>query len=207
MASENLPGSTVPDAARLRSIIESHRPDLGIYQGFYRQVHQDPEIPGMEENTARLVAGPLRRLGYKVHTGIDGHRVVGLLRNGRGKTILLRAELDTLPIREQTDVCYRSEKRMVDRYGNERPFMHACGHDMNMATLFAASALLQRPVDSWTGTVVVVFQPGEETGGAEAVVNDGLYDRVLVPNIMLSQHVVPSPAGTVAIPSALSQLR
>jgi amidohydrolase len=154
----------------------------------------------MEPNTAKVVAAHLERLGFTVHSGIGGHGVAGVLSNGPGKTILMRAELDALPIQELAAVPYRSSRRVTDRYGNERPVMHACGHDMNMAALLASADLLQAAAHRWQGTLVVVFQPDEEeTGGAQAMVNDGLYDRVPVPDVMLGQHVVAARAGTVAI--------
>jgi amidohydrolase len=157
----------------------------------------------MEENTARKVAGHLERLGYTVHTGIGGHGVVGVFQSGSGgKTVLIRAELDALPIQELTSVPYRSHHRMLDRYGNEPHVMHACGHDMNMAALLAAADTLKAAAGKWTGTIIVLFQPDEEeTGGAQAMVDDGLYGRVPVPDLMLGQHVVPARAGTVAIKS------
>ncbi|KAF2969165.1 hypothetical protein GQX73_g4405 [Xylaria multiplex] len=191
-----------PNIGFLRSIVDEYRPGLAVYEDFYRQVHQDPEISGMELNTAALVAQHLRKLDFEVHTGIGGHGVAAVFRNGQGKTILMRAELDALPILEETDVPYKSTKRMIDRYGNEHPIMHACGHDMNMATLLAASALLKAAAHKWSGTLVIVFQPDEEeTGGAQAMIDDGLYAKVPVPNIMLGQHVVPLKSGTVALRS------
>ncbi|OBS20039.1 hypothetical protein FPOA_11760 [Fusarium poae] len=195
-------GGKVPDMETIRSIVETHRPDLNVYAEFYRNIHQDPEISGMETNTARVVAQHLTTMGYEVHTGIGGHGVVGVLRNGAGKKVLMRAELDALPIQEQTDLPYRSEKRMIDRYNNERPVMHACGHDMNMATLLAAAKLLSSSMKLWNGTILILFQPDEEeTGGAKAMVEDGLYERVPVPDLMLGQHIVASIAGTVSIRS------
>jgi amidohydrolase len=196
------PSSSGPDIGRLQSIIHGYRPDMGPYEDFYRQVHQDPEISGMESNTAAIVVKHLKQLGFEVHSGIGGHGVAAVFKNGPGKTILMRAELDALPILEKTDVSYRSTKRMMDRYGNERPVMHACGHDMNMATLLGASALLMAAAEKWSGTLVIVFQPDEEeTRGAQAMVDDGLYSKVPIPDIMLGQHLVPSRSGTVAIRS------
>ncbi|KAI1756794.1 hypothetical protein F4782DRAFT_526469 [Xylaria castorea] len=190
------------DISLLRSIVNDYRPDLATYEEFYRQVHQDPEISGMESDTAALVAQHLRRLDFEVHTGIGGHGVAAVFHNGQGKTILMRAELDALPILEETDLSYKSTKRMIDRYGNDRPVMHACGHDMNMATLLGASALLKAAAHNWSGTLVIVFQPDEEeTGGAQAMINDGLYTKVPIPDIMLAQHIVPSKSGTVSIRS------
>ncbi|KAK3364324.1 hypothetical protein B0T25DRAFT_61132 [Lasiosphaeria hispida] len=190
----------VLDPHLLRDIVDSHRPHLGQYADFYRHVHQHPEIAAMEVETADKVIAHLNRLGYTVHSGIGGYGLVGVFRNGPGKTILMRAELDALLILEQTTVPYRSERRMVDRYGNERPVMHACGHDMNMATLLAAADLLKAAAQRWKGTLLVVFQPEEEElSGARAMLDDGFYDLVPVPDIMLGQHLVPDRAGTVAI--------
>lgn len=196
--------NSVPDGTLLQSIVDTHQPDFPLYADFYRDVHRHPEISAMEEDTAKKVAAHLERLGYTVHTGIGGHGVVGVLQNGPGgKTILMRAELDALPIQEQTDLPYRSQHRMLDRYGHERPVMHACGHDMNMAALLAVADMLKSSSAKWAGTILILFQPDEEeTGGARAMVDDGLYDRVPVPDIMLGQHVVPARAGTVAIKSS-----
>ena len=164
-------------------------------------MHQNPELSGVETQTGALVATRLKELrDFEVHTGIGGHGFVGVFENGPGKKILIRAELDALPTLEQTKLPYASEKRMIDRYGNERPVMHACGHDMNMAALLAAAATLKASKAHWSGTLIVLFQPDEEaTGGAEAMVNEGLYSKIPVPDVMLSQHVVPSQSGRVAI--------
>lgn len=197
-SSQELLGS----ASQLGSIIKHHRPNLEVYEDFYRNIHQNPEISGLEKHTASVVGVHLQRLGFEVHANIGFHGVAGTLHNGPGKTILIRAELDALPIREETGLPYKSTKVMADRYGRDRPVMHACGHDMNMAALLAASALLYSARDEWSGTIIVVFQPDEEeTGGARAMVNGGLYSKVPVPDIMLGQHVVPLPAGKIAIRS------
>ncbi|KAK0615087.1 hypothetical protein B0T17DRAFT_497949 [Bombardia bombarda] len=191
-------GVTEPD--KLRTIVESYRPALDEYADFYRHIHQNPEMSAMETETAAKVAAHLDRLGYTVHAGIGGHGAVGVFSNGPGKTILLRAELDALPIQEQTNLPYRSEKTMIDRYGNNRHVVHACGHDMHMAALLAAADLLKSSARHWKGTVIALFQPDEEeTGGAQAMVDGGLYEKVPVPDLMLAQHLVPDLAGTVAI--------
>ncbi|KID63564.1 Hippurate hydrolase [Metarhizium brunneum] len=115
---------------------------------------------------------------------------------------MLRAELDALPIEELIDLPYSSKKRMVDRHGNDRPVMQACGHDMNMAAPLGAAALLRAAAAEWSGTLLIVFQPDEEeTGGAQAMIDDGLYNLVPVPDLMLAQHVVPSATGSVSIRS------
>jgi len=186
----------------LAAIINRYRPDLTSYENFYRNIHQDPELSGVEAKTAAVVATHLEGLGLVVHSNIGGHGVVGLLENGLGRAVLIRAELDALPRQEQTNLSYASTKIMTDRYGNERPVMHACGHDMNMAALLGATALLHSAREHWSGTLVVVFQPDEEeTGGAKAMVEDGLYSMIPVPNIMLAQHVTPMKSGSVAIAS------
>ncbi|KAF2437509.1 metal-dependent amidase/aminoacylase/carboxypeptidase [Karstenula rhodostoma CBS 690.94] len=170
------------ESARLASIVNSYRPNLTKYEEFYRQVHQKPEISGLESETAALVADHLRTLGFEVHTHIGGEGVVGILHNGPGKTILNRAELDAPPILE--------------------PVMHACGHDMNMATLLGASNLLKAASREWSGTLIALFQPDEEeTGGAQAMIDDGLYSKVPIPDLLLGQHVVTLHAGQIAAKS------
>lgn len=196
----NLPTAS-PCASALGAIVQEFLPNLTTYSEFYRQVHRNPELSSLEAETAALVARHLLALDFKVHTQIGGHGVVGILKNGPGKTILTRAELDALPIREQTDLAYKSSKTMTDRYGNERPVMHACGHDMNMAALLAASALLHAARERWSGTLITLFQPDEEeTGGARAMLNDGLYSKIPVPDVLLAQHVIPlAPPGKAAV--------
>ncbi|KID84084.1 Peptidase M20 [Metarhizium guizhouense ARSEF 977] len=188
--------------ANVGEVVKKYRPRLEAFSDFYKEIHQDPEVSGMESRTAERVAKHLESLRYQVHQHIGGHGVVGVFRNGPGKVILLRAELDALPIEELTDLSYSSKKRMVGRYGNDRPVMHACGHDMNMAALLGAAALLRAAAAEWSGTLLIVFQPDEEeTGGAQAMIDDGLYNLVPVPDLMLAQHVVPSATGSVSIRS------
>jgi metal-dependent amidase/aminoacylase/carboxypeptidase family protein len=159
-------------------------------------------IPRSLEWRLRLPIWSHRIFELSTLTCTRGHGVVGVLRNDPGKTAMIRAELDALLIPEQTDVPYKSTKRMIDRYGNERPVMHACGRDMNMAALLGASDLLKAARIHWSGTLITLFQPDEEeTGGAKAMVEDGLYSRVPVPDVLLGQHVVSIPAGYVAVKS------
>ncbi|KAH6856372.1 hypothetical protein B0I37DRAFT_333707 [Chaetomium sp. MPI-CAGE-AT-0009] len=195
--------ANLPNSALVRDMVESYRPQLWEYADFYRDVHRRAELAGMEKETAEKVIAHLTELDFTVHSGIGGHGVAGVLKNGTGKTILMRAELYALPILEETNVPYRSERRRLDRYYVERPTMHACGHDMNMAALLAAAGLLRNAAEFWNGILVVVFEPGgEESTGAKAMLDGGLYDLVPVPDIMLGQHVVPARAGTVAIRSS-----
>src|SRR3954452_10280001 len=140
--------------------LESSRP---WQEGLYRDVHEHPELSHQETRTAALVAGRLRDAGFEVHEGVGGTGVVGVLRNGDGATVLLRADMDALPVREATGLPYASTVVATDGDGNEVPVMHACGHDMHVACLAGAAQLLADGKEHWTGTVIALFQPAEET--------------------------------------------
>jgi amidohydrolase len=191
--------SKKPDISK---IIAKFRPSTATYEVIYRTIHSNPELSLQEEATAAVIANHLRSLkDVEVRTAIGGHGVVGILRNGDGKTILLRADMDALPLQEQTGLNYASTKRMVDIADNtEKPVMHACGHDMHITSLLAAGELLNSCRDFWKGTVVLLFQPNEERGaGAQAMVDDGLYDEekhaIPKPDVVLGSHVMPMKAG------------
>ncbi len=162
----------------------------------YRDLHSHPELSFAEVRTAAEVARRLVALGADVTTGVGGTGVVGVLRNGSGPTVLLRADMDALPVAERTGLPYASTERAVDRDGADVPVMHACGHDMHVTCLLGALELLVASRNTWKGTVLAVFQPAEEIGGgAAAMLADGLYDRFGSPDVVLGQHVVPMPAG------------
>ena len=189
-------------AEDLDRIVEKHHPALERNEKLHKDVHQHPELSCKERETAALVASQLRSLEYDVHESIGGHGVVGVWENGDGTVIMLRAELDALPIQEQTGLPYASTDYVDDQYGIKRPVMHACGHDMHLTCLLAASELLQSCKSYWAGTLVVLFQPNEEhTGGAKAMLDDGLYQKVKVPDVVLGQHAMPLKTGTVNIKS------
>ena len=170
----------------------------GWQEELYRDVHAHPELSHQEHRTARLAAGRLRESGCEVHEGIGGTGVVGILRNGDGPAVLLRADMDALPVREATGLPYSSvENATVD--GVEVPVMHACGHDVHVACLLGAVDVLAGSRERWSGTVVAVFQPAEEVAdGARGMVEDGLVDLVGRADVALCQHVLPFPAGQVA---------
>ena len=129
-------------------------------------------------------------------TGVGGTGVVGVLRNGAGRTVLLRADMDGLPVEEATGLDYASVARGIDPDGIDVPVMHACGHDVHVTCLLGAAELLLNSAAEWSGTLVVLFQPAEELGGgAQAMVDDGLYERIPPPDVVLGQHVTPAPAG------------
>ena len=156
----------------------------------YRDLHQHPELSHQEHRTAAVVADRLGAAGFDVNTGVGGTGVVGILRNGEGPTVLLRADMDALPVQEQTGLPYASSNAGV---------MHACGHDMHTVCLLGAAQLLASGQGHWSGTLVALFQPAEETiDGARGMVDDGLAQLTGPVDVALGQHVGPLPAGVLA---------
>lgn len=167
-------------------------------EAFYKDLHQHPELSHQERRTAGRVATRLQAYGFTVHSGIGGTGVVGVLANGIGPTVLLRADMDALPVREDTAVAYASAETAQDGDGQEVPVAHACGHDVHVSCLLGAGKLLADRRSRWNGTLVTLFQPAEETGdGARGMVDDGLLQRIPAPDVALAQHVLPGVAGTV----------
>lgn len=183
-----------PDPA-LRNI-DGLLPDL---ESLYKDVHSHPELSMEEKRTSALAAERLRTAGYEVTTGVGKTGVVGLLRNGDGPTVMLRADMDALPVKEATGLPYASKVTAKDREGETVSVSHMCGHDMHVTWLVGATKLLAEARATWRGTLMAVFQPGEETAeGAEAMIDDGLFRRFPKPDVVLGQHVMVGPAGTVA---------
>ena len=171
----------------------------GWQEDFYRDLHAHPELSHQERRTATNVAARLRESGAEVHDNVGGTGVVAVVRNGDGPTVLLRADMDALPVREATDLPYASRDTATDSAGSDVPVMHACGHDVHVTCLLGAVSLLGAAREQWAGTVVAVFQPAEEVGdGARRMVDEGLADLVGTPDVALAQHVLPFPAGVVA---------
>lgn len=167
-------------------------------EDFYRDLHEHPELSHQEVATAGKVAERLRGTGCQVHDGVGGTGVVGILANGPGPTVLLRADMDALPVLEKTGLDYASTVRVSDSNGNEVPVMHACGHDVHVTALLGAAQLLAEGAAHWGGTLVVLFQPAEETAdGARAMVDDGLAALLPTVDVAFGQHVLPVPAGMV----------
>jgi len=176
-------------------------PDL---EAIYKEVHSHPELSMQEERTAELAAAHLRANGYEVTTGIGKTGVVGVLKNGEGPTIMLRADMDALPVREATGLPYASDVTATDSEGKTVSVMHACGHDMHVSWLIGAVALFAQHLDSWRGTLIALFQPAEETGeGARAMINDGLFNRVPKPDAILGQHVMVGSSGAISYRSGV----
>ncbi len=172
---------------------------LGATEDLYTDLHAHPELSGQEHRTAELAAARLTAAGFEVTTGVGTTGVVGVLRNGDGPTVALRADMDALPVREDTGLPYASTVTATDAEGHETPVGHACGHDMHVAWLAAAATLFGTHRDAWSGTLVALFQPAEETGaGAQSMVDDGLVARFPTPDVVLGQHVMPAPAGIVS---------
>ncbi|HEX6946294.1 MAG TPA: amidohydrolase [Acidimicrobiia bacterium] len=166
----------------------------------YKDLHANPELSFQENRTAGIAAATLEQLGYTVHTGIGRTGVVGVLENGEGPTVLLRADMDGLPVEEQTGLPYASTARGVDPEGRDVPVMHACGHDVHVTCLLGAAEKMVETRSEWSGTLILVFQPAEELGeGASAMIEDGLYDRVPKPDVVLGQHVAPLPVGMIGL--------
>jgi len=190
--------------------MNNQRPDVsgpllrgldGILPGLqetYADIHAHPELSMQETRTAALAAQRLRASGYEVTEGVGKTGVVGLLRNGAGPTVMLRADMDALPVQEATGLPYASRATATDAAGRTVPVMHACGHDMHVTWLLGAAALFAKERTAWRGTLMAVFQPGEETAaGAQAMIDDGLFGRFPKPDVVLGQHVMVGPAGAL----------
>ena len=175
--------------------LDSLLPDL---ERTYKDIHAHPELSMQEERTAGIAADRLRAAGFEVTTGLGKTGVVGLLRNGDGPTVMMRADMDALPVLEGTGLPYASRVTGTDREGKTVPVMHACGHDMHVTWLVGAATLFAKSRDVWKGTVMAVFQPAEETAeGARAMIDDGLFTKFPKPAVVLGQHVMSMPAGVL----------
>ncbi len=191
--------SSQATTSRVDSVLAGLEGVRSWQENFYRDLHSHPELSHQERRTAERVVERLRSAGYDVHEGVGGTGVVGVLRRGDGPTVLLRADMDALPVREATGLPYASTATAIDGEGNEVPVMHACGHDVHVSCLLGAAQLLAAAPDCWHGTLVTVFQPAEEAGdGARGMVDDGLADLIPTPDVALAQHVGPLSAGQVA---------
>ena len=167
----------------------------------YLDLHQHPELSSHEIQTAAKLAARLRSLGYEVTEGIGGTGVVAILKNSAGPTVMLRTELDALPVEEKTGLPYASKVHAKDDSGLDVPVMHACGHDLHLAALVGAAAILAHSQETWHGTLMLIGQPAEETlSGAKKMIEDGLFTRFPKPAFGIALHVGNDlPAGQVGI--------
>src|SRR5262245_33642205 len=190
------PPATSPTLAPLPTIY----PDL---EALYIDLHQTPELSGQEEKTSSKLAARFRALGYDVTEKVGGFGVVAVMKNGKGPTVLVRGDMDALPVEEKTGLPYASKVRVKNDEGVEVPVMHACGHDVHMTSLIGAATLLARAKSRWRGTLVLVAQPAEELGGgASKMIRDGLLTRFPKPDFAIALHDNPHiAAGEVSAPS------
>ncbi|WP_084789365.1 amidohydrolase [Saccharomonospora iraqiensis] len=193
------PSPTVqPDKAADLAARALHAGATGRWVDFFRDLHAHPELSMQEHRTARRVSEAFRAAGLEVTEEVGTTGVVGVLRNGDGPVVMLRGDMDALPIREETELPYRSGATGTLPSGRTVPVMHACGHDMHVTCVAATAEALSRSRDAWAGTLLVVAQPGEETfQGAAAMLADGLFTRFPKPDVALGQHVMPAPVGHV----------
>jgi amidohydrolase len=201
------PAARATDAdAEVKAIVDHDLPSLVRY---YQALHAAPELSGMEERTSADLAQELRAAGFEVadHVGkynipgFKGYGVVGLLRNGPGPTLLVRADMDALPVEEKTGLPYASKRRVKNPAGVEVPVMHACGHDIHVTSLVGLARVMSKLKDHWHGTLMLVGQPAEETiGGAAAMLRDGVYERFPKPDLALALHDHGSlPVGAIGL--------
>ena len=178
---------------KILAYLDKMLPEL---EALYKDIHRHPELSMQETRTAGIAADHLRTSGFEVTTGVGKTGVVGVLRNGDGPTVMLRADMDALPIKEATGLPYASSVTATGPDGRSVPVAHSCGHDMHVACLTGASSLFALSRDSWHGTLMSVFQPGEETAqGAQAMIDDNLFKRFPKPDVVLGQHVMSLPSG------------
>jgi len=188
--------------ASLRAAIADDYPYL---RALFEHLHAHPELSMQEVETAKRLVAELTPLGYAVSSGIGNTGVVAILRNGVGPTLMIRADMDALPVEEKTGLGYASTRRQVNLEGRDVPVMHACGHDMHVTSLVGVARRMVERKDQWQGTLMLVGQPAEEAlGGARAMVADKLYERFGRPDFALALHVIAKyPAGKIAFSDGL----
>jgi hippurate hydrolase len=178
-----------PALQHLPAIDRSIDGEIADLLALYKHLHANPELSLQEEKSAARMADELKKVGFEVTPKVGGHGVVGVFKNGAGPTIWVRADMDALPVTEQTGLPYASKVRAKDRSGNDVGVMHACGHDVHMACFVGTARTLVKLKDKWAGTLVFVAQPAEEIGaGAKAMIDDGLFKRFPKPDCCVALH-------------------
>jgi hippurate hydrolase len=182
------------------TLTDAIRGDMPQLLQLYRDLHAHPELSMQETRTSALLAGEIRKLGFEVTEHVGKTGVVAVMKNGAGPVLMIRADMDALPVKEETGLPYASKAVGKLPDGSESPVAHACGHDTHMATWIGTARRLAAMKDQWSGTLVMIAQPGEEIGaGAEAMLKDGLYTRFPKPDHVLAFHDFPAPAGKILI--------
>jgi amidohydrolase len=189
----------VADEALRSDIAADYDNHLGALFTYF---HTHPELSFRETNTAKTLAKEIKAYGFDVTEGVGGTGVVAVMKNGEGPTVLIRADMDGLPLKEDTGLPYSSTVTQVDIDGVEKPVMHACGHDVHITSLVGAAKQLAARKDEWAGTLILVGQPAEERiGGARAMIEDGLYTRFPKPDYAIAFHVsADTPTGKILVP-------
>ena len=206
MSTTAAPRTSTTTAPQANLVLDGLEEITRALEDLYRDLHLHPELSMQEHRTAAKAAEQLEKAGFEVTTGVGVTGVVGVLRNGDGPTVMLRADMDALPVKEETGLPYASTVTATGPDGQEVPVMHACGHDMHVTWLSGAANLLAKAPDAWKGTLMAVFQPAEETGeGAQAMIDDKLFERFPKPEVILGQHVLPPPAGQISYRPGITQ--
>ena len=206
MSTTAAPRTSTTTAPQANLVLDGLEEITRALEDLYRDLHLHPELSMQEHRTAAKAAEQLEKAGFEVTTGVGVTGVVGLLRNGDVPTLMLRADMDALPVKEETGLPYASTVTATGPDGQEVPVMHACGHDMHVTWLSGAANLLAKAPDAWKGTLMAVFQPAEETGeGAQAMIDDKLFERFPKPEVILGQHVLPPPAGQISYRPGITQ--
>lgn len=193
------PVATPASAETISTVLAGQDALQDWQESLYKHFHENPELSTREVNTAARIAAELSGLGFDVTENVGGHGVIGTLHNGDGPVVLMRADIDALPVTETTGLPYASTVVTEGLDGLTTGVMHACGHDTHISTLLGAARLLSESKDAWAGTYIALFQPAEETAdGAKAMADDDLADRIPHPDVALAQHVMPVRSGRVA---------
>src|SRR5690349_11117056 len=198
LAAAAMTASTPAGAAALSDAIRADMPQL---MTLYRDLHANPELSMQEVRTPAKLAPEMRKLGFTVTEKVGKTGVVAILRNGPGPTLMIRADMDALPVAEQTGLAFASKVRVTTAQGVETGVMHACGHDTHITAWLGTARRLAAMKDQWSGTLMMILQPGEETSeGAQAMLKDGLFTRFAKPSYVLGFHdAAVLPAGTIGI--------
>lgn len=185
-----------PGTTAVNRFAESQFPAL---EEVYKQLHQHPELSGQEVKTSAFLSGELKKLGFEMTEHLGGHSLVGIFKNGKGPIVLIRADMDGLPVEEKTGLPYASKARGTDATGKEVGVMHACGHDVHMTVFLGTARALIEARSHWKGTLVMVAQAAEETAlGADLLFKAGLYENIIKPDYALAFHASPYlPAGHI----------
>jgi amidohydrolase len=191
--------------ASAQSLDDEINADYPYLDDLFKNLHQNPELSMQEFKTSERMAEEMTELGFEVTRNVGKTGVVGVMKNGSGPTLMIRADMDGLPVQEKTGFSYASEARQVNLEGLDMPVMHACGHDVHMAVLIGTARRMVEHKDDWQGTLMLVAQPAEEAeGGAMAMVADNIYDRTVRPDFALAMHVgAGDPAGKITFSDGL----